>query len=80
MCVALIVEEAIQEQTAAGSAGGAGANTLRRRMRTDRLRPTATGSTPVVGQDVFVKLHGTFHKTVVKKILPLEIRNSMHIS
>jgi hypothetical protein len=40
-------------------------------MRTDRLRPTATGSTPVVGQEVFVKLHGTFHKAVVKKILPL---------
>jgi hypothetical protein len=40
-------------------------------MRTNRLRPTATGSTPVVGQEVFVKVHGTFHKAVVKKILPL---------
>ena len=66
-----VAEEAIQEQAEAGSAGAAGANTSRRRMRTDRLRPTATGSTPVVGQEVFVKLHGTFHKAVVKKILPL---------
>jgi hypothetical protein len=62
-----VAEETIQEQTEAGSAGGAGAS----HMRTDRLLPTATGSTPVVGQDVFVKLHDTFHKAVVKEILPL---------
>jgi hypothetical protein len=66
-----VAEEAIQEQAETGSAGATGANTSRCHMRTDRLRPTATGSTPVVGQEVFVKLHGTFHKAVVKKILPL---------
>ncbi len=65
------VEEAMQEQVEEGSVGGAGEHTSRRRTRTERLRPTATGSTSVVGEEVFVKLHGTFHKTVVKKILPL---------
>jgi hypothetical protein len=66
-----VAEEVMQEQDEGGRVGGAGANTSRRRMRTNRLRPTATGSTPVVGQEVFVKVHGTFHKAVVKKILPL---------
>ena len=66
-----VAEEVIQEQAEAGSAGGADEHTSRCRTRTERLRPTATGSTPVVGQEVFVKLHGTFHKAVVKKILPL---------
>ena len=42
---------------------------IRRRTRTDRLIPSVTSSTPVVGQHVFVKLHGSFHKAVVKKIL-----------
>jgi hypothetical protein len=66
-----VAEEDIQEQSEVGSAGGSDANTSWFRMPTDRLRPTATGSTPVVDQEVFVKLQVTFHKVKVKKILPL---------
>ena len=50
-----VAEEAMQEQAEGGRAGGAGANTSRRRMRTNRLRPTATGSTPVVGQEAYCR-------------------------
>jgi hypothetical protein len=68
-----VTEEDMQEQDEVGSAGGTDeqGRTSRHHTRTDRLRPTETGSTPAVGQHVFEKLHGTFHKVVVKKILPL---------
>ena len=66
-----VAEEVMQEQAETGSAGDDGERTSRRHTHTDRLHTTVAGSTTVVGQEVFVKLHSTFRKAVVKKILPL---------
>ena len=64
-CELLEAAEDAMQQTNAPE----GPASRRRRVPPTRFHFTATTGTPAVGDHCFVKLHATFHKTVIQKIL-----------
>ncbi len=65
VCELLETAEDVMQLTNASE----GPATRRRRVPPTRFHFTARTGTPAVGDHCFVKLHGTFHKAVIQKIL-----------